>query len=122
MLVPDRAKALEAVRKKKEDNAHLEQDFEDLPHWKKLASKYDFRLPAYYQPNTETKYVKRLFTKVGIDLKEYLEDCGVKTLKSLVAMNPTFPAYAEIGFALEWIDENIENYVHSSNNSLGNSA
>lgn len=102
---PDYEKAKLAVQKKKEDNAHLYQDFLDSPTWKELASKYGVRLPRYYIPNTETKYLKRLFKKVEIDIQEYLEDCGVKTAKSLVNMNSNWPCYAEVGLALEWIDE-----------------
>lgn len=101
---PDLVKAKEAIAKKKEDGKLLKQDFLDLPVWKELASKYSFRLPAYYQPNTESKYIKRLFKHVGADLSAYLEDCGVKSVKSLVKLNENWPAYAEVGIALEYID------------------
>lgn len=49
--------------------------------------------------------MKRLFKKVGIDIQEYLESCGVKSLKELNAMNPNEPAFCSVGLALEWIDE-----------------
>lgn len=77
----------------------------DAEVWKDLARKYNTRLPMYTQPATETKYVKRLFKHVGIDLSIYLEACGVKTLKQLAQMNPREPASASVGFALEWVDE-----------------
>ena len=35
----------------------------------------------------------------------YLEDCGVKSAKSLAKQNENWPAYAEVGLAPEWIDE-----------------
>ena len=76
-------KAKLAVQQKKEANAHLKNDFSDLPHWKELASKYGVRLPRYYIASSETKYLKRLFKKVEIDIQEYLDDCGAKTVKSL---------------------------------------
>lgn len=101
----DYKKAQEAIAQKKLDNAHLKNDFSDLPHWKELASKYGVRLPSYYQPSTETKYLRRLFKKVEMDIQEYLEACGVSTLKQLVKLNPNYPAYAELGLALEYIDE-----------------
>ena len=98
-------KAKLAVQQKKEANAHLKNDFSDLPHWKELASKYGVRLPSYYIPCKETKYLRRLFKKVEMDIQEYLEYCGVSTLKQLVKLNPNYPAYAELGLALEYIDE-----------------
>lgn len=85
---------------------HLDTDHgEDGKHWAYLSKKVGFRMPAWYHSNQETKYIKRLFKHVGIDIKEYLEDCGVTTLKSLNDMNPQETAYASVGFALEWIDE-----------------
>lgn len=102
---PDYEKAKLAVQEKKEANLHLKQDFLDLSVWKGLASKYGVRLPRYYIPNTETKYLKRLFKTVGVDIQEYLDACGVSTLKQLVRLNPDYPAYAEVGIALEYIDE-----------------
>lgn len=101
----DHNKAREAIAQKKLDNAHLKNDFSDLPHWKELASKYGVRLPSYFQPASETKYLRRLFKKVDMDIKDYLEACGVSTLKQLVRLNPDYPAAAEVGLALEYIDE-----------------
>ena len=83
---------------------NLKLDWMDDAHWRELASKYNTRLPNKTAPNTEVKYLKRLFKSVGIDYKEYLDACGVTTLKQLVSLNPHMPAFAEVGFALEWID------------------
>ena len=97
-----------AARKAKQEAAkNLKQDFDpaDVNTWKELASKYGVRLPSYVPPNTESKYLKRLFKKVGMDIKDYLEACGVSSLKQLAALNPDYPAYAECGLALEYIDE-----------------
>lgn len=92
---------------KQEAAKNLKQDFNsaDVNTWKELASKHGTRLPSYVHPNTETKYLKRLFKKVDMDIKDYLEACGVTTLKKLAALNPDYPAYAEYGLALEYIDE-----------------
>ena len=59
----DHNKAREAIAQKKLDNAHLKNDFSDLPHWKELASKYGVRLPSYFQPASETKYLRRYLRK-----------------------------------------------------------
>lgn len=84
--------------------ANLKLDWEDLPHWKSLSSKYGFRLPSYYQPGTETRYLKRLMKHCNVDMNDYLESCGVRTVKELVCLNPTHPAFVFCGFALEWVE------------------
>ncbi|MNE94825.1 hypothetical protein D3C80_1928360 [compost metagenome] len=70
-----------------------------------MASKYGVRLPQMLSANTEIKYIKRICKQLDIDISEYLEDCGVKTLKQLVNLNPTFTAFAEVGYMLEWYDD-----------------
>jgi hypothetical protein len=92
---------------KQEASKSLKQDFNsaDVNTWKELASKHGTRLPSYVHPNTETKYLKRLFKKVEMDIKDYLDACGVNTMKQLAALNPDYPAWAEVGYALEYIDE-----------------
>ncbi len=107
----DLEKAQEKRRDKKkyaEENLTLDYG-SDEDVWKSLASKYNTRLPIYYQPNTETKYIRRLFKHLSLDIQEYLEYCGVKTLKELVSLNPTYTARAEVGFALEYAEEKLNN-------------
>jgi hypothetical protein len=96
-----------AARKAKQEAAKsLNNEWgDDLTHWKELASKHGVRLPSYVHPNTETKYLRRLFNKMELDIKDYLDACGVTTLKKLSALNPDYPAYVEYGLALEYIDE-----------------
>jgi hypothetical protein len=111
-LTPEqRAEALEKARiareEKKKAGEHLKQDFLDENYWRNLGSRLGVRLPASHIPNTETKYLKRIATKLNIDLKEYLEDSGCTTLKKLVALNSSFPAYAEVGLLLEWHNERM---------------
>ena len=90
---------------KQEAAKSLKQDFADMNTWKELASKYGVRLPSYTAPWTETKYLKRAMKKLGVEPKEYLEACGVTTIKKLVEMNSDTPAYMEVGLLLEWYDE-----------------
>lgn len=85
---------------------NLKLDYMDEPTWRELSKKYSFRLPSWYQPAKQTRYVKRLFKHVGMDIQDYLEACGVKSLRELNALNPNEPAFASVGFALEWIEEN----------------
>lgn len=93
------------VEKMEFAKANLKLDYLDEPTWRELSKKYSFRLPSWYQPASSTKYIKRLFKKVGIDIQDYLEACGVKSLKELNTLNPTEPAFASVGFALEYIEE-----------------
>jgi len=90
---------------KQEASKSLKQDFADMNTWKELASKHGVRLPSYTAPWTETKYLKRIMKKLGVEPKEYLEACGVTTIKKLVEMNPDTPAYMEVGMLLEYYDE-----------------
>ena len=86
----------------------LISSFLDEKHWKQLASLYGIRLPAKHIPSTQTKYLKRVAKKLNFDYKDYLEDCGAKTLKQLVEMNENWPAYAEVGLMLEHYNEKME--------------
>lgn len=107
MLKLDIAAAAEARKAKAawaKENLDLHWP-QDLDVWKDLARKYNVRLPSYTQPATSTKYVKRVFKEVNIDIQEYLEASGVKSIRTLAQMNPREPAFASVGFALEWIDE-----------------
>ena len=91
--------------KRERAKTFIKHDNVDVDRWKELAKKYDVQLPQKQLHNSEVKYLKRILTTCGIDYKEYLEDCGCKTLKHLVALNPDQSALAECGFLLEWIDE-----------------
>ncbi len=102
------AKRRETREKLLEDSKSLIQDFEDIDHWRALASKHNIRLPSYYYPATDVKVVRKYLKKLGIEkekMKEYLDVCGVGSLQDLCTLNPNYPCYAEIGFALEWIEE-----------------
>ena len=109
-LTPEqRAEALKKAQaariEKQKAGEHLKQDWLDESHWRVLASKYGIRLPASYLPNSDTKYLKRICTKLGIDIREYVDYCGCRNLKELVKMNPSYPAWVETCFMLEWYDE-----------------
>lgn len=99
------AKAQEARKLKKEAGQNLFHDFgDDLTHWRELASKHNVKLPAYYLDGSNTKYLKRLFKSVDIDINLWLDDQNMK-LTDFYKLNPSWPVYAHVGCALEWIDE-----------------
>lgn len=82
---------------------NLYTDFgDDEAHWRKIASDFGVRLPAWYIPGSETKHIRRVAKKLGIDIKDYLEYCGVPNLKALTRLNPKWNAVGEIGLLLEY--------------------
>ena len=103
-----RKKAKEKMEAKKllaQEN--MVTDFgEDEIHWKSLAKKYGLRLPRWYVSNSETKYLRRAMKKLNVDTQDYLDYCGASTMKQLVDMNPNYPAAAEVGMFLEYVEEN----------------
>lgn len=80
----------------------LKTDYTDMPHWEGLAREAGVRLPQHIIPSTETKYLKRMCKKLNVDIQDYLESCGVSTIKQLIALNPLWTARAECGMLLEW--------------------
>ena len=89
-LMLEKAKAKREEKKKAGES--LRQNYADENYHRSLVSELGVRMPASYIPNTETKYLKRAAKHFGVDIKEYLEDCGVETLKQLAGMNPTLSA------------------------------
>lgn len=86
---------------------HLKTDYADDYFWNDLARELDVRLPNKTSPNTEVKYLKRVLKQFDIDPKEYAESCGVKNLKELSTLNPTWTARAEVGMLLEYVQETL---------------
>lgn len=104
-----RAENLEKARlariEKKLAGENLRQGYMDEQYHRGLASEVGLRMPAAYLPNSDVKYLKRALKHLNIDVKDYLEACGVTTLKKLVEMNPSMSAVEEIGLLLEHYKE-----------------
>lgn len=98
----NRQKGVEARKAKVEAAKLLKTDYADMKFWEDLARSSGLRLPKRYLPNTELKYLKRVCKSLGLDVSEYLESCGVNTIKQLVQLNPDWTARAECGSLLEW--------------------
>lgn len=96
-----REKAKASREAKKLAGAILKNDFADEPHWRELASKIGFRMPATYIPCSETKHLKKALKLCNIDPKEWAEIEGYSSLKGFGIDNPDWPAYARIGTLLE---------------------
>lgn len=81
---------------------HLILDRLDEPYWKAEASARGIRMPQWHILGTEVKYVKRACKKLGIDVKEYVESTGFKTLKEFAETNHKFNAVAQVGLVIEY--------------------
>lgn len=102
-LMLEKAKAKRDEKKKAGES--LRQNYADENYHRSLASQLGIRMPASYLPNTEVKYLKRAAKHLGVDIKEYLADCGCTTLKQLANMNPQMSAVEEVGLFLEYVKE-----------------
>lgn len=93
------------LERKKQEGAHLLQDFgTDKKEWKILSKKYGIRNAPYYIPATETKYIKRALRQLNIEISTFLDSVGCKSLKEYAEMNPDWPSYALVGVLLESYD------------------
>lgn len=110
MMTPEyRALMEEAAKAKREAqiayaNQHLRREFADTLHWKGLASKYGVRLPAWYMPGHELKYIRRACRRLGLGAEGMREATGFSTAQAFTKANPTWPAFALVGILLEHKD------------------
>lgn len=106
MTDEDRIRSAQIKEEKKQwALVNLKQDFEDLPVWKEIASRYSVRLPIYYAAGTELKFVKRMAKKLEVNIDDFLENTGFTTLKQMAVVNTTWPSYALCGLLLEYVEE-----------------
>ena len=95
-----KAKATREAKKLAGEN--LKQGFSDESHWRDLASRIGFRMPASYIPCSETKYLKKLLKLCRIDPRQWAEIEGFSSLKQFGIDNPDWPCYARCGLVLEY--------------------
>ena len=103
VLMLEKAKAKREEKKKAGES--LRQNYADENYHRSLAKEHGLRMPASYSSNQEVKYLKRAAKHLGVDIKEYLADCGCTTLKQLANMNPEMTATEELGLFLEYVKE-----------------
>jgi hypothetical protein len=96
------AKAKATREAKKLAGKNLKQDFPDESHWRDLASRIGFRMPASYIPCSETKYLKKLLKLCNIHPTGWVEIEGYSSLKGFAVDNPDWPCYARCGLVLEY--------------------
>lgn len=110
IMTPEyRALMQEAAKAKREAqiayaHQHLRKDFADTSHWKALASKYGVRLPAWYMPGSELKYLRRACRRLEMGSEGMRAATGFSTAQAFAAANPAWPAFALVGVLLEHRD------------------
>lgn len=87
------------------DNADLKRDFSDAGYWRKLAAYYGVRLPPWYVPGSELKYLRRAVAQTGLT-QEMLRDGFGGGVRLLQQNNPNWPAFALVGLLLELAEAN----------------
>lgn len=84
---------------------NLKYQSADQQHWSVLASKYSCKLPGWWYPITDIKYMRRVAKKANYDINLFLEASGFSNLKEFANTNNTLTAVAGVGILLEEIDD-----------------
>lgn len=105
----ERAANLEAGRiarqAKIEAAKDLKTEYADENHWRELAKKYGTRMPVWYLPASESKYLKRVCKTLNVDIDSYIVTTGCRTVKEWCSLNPKWTIMAYVGLFLEWYHE-----------------
>lgn len=88
---------------------NLKTNYVDQNHWVGLAAKYNSKLPLWWKPATDVKYLRRIAKKANFDLNIFVDSTGCSNIKEWVGLNPTYTALGVAGPLLEFIDEYFTN-------------
>lgn len=88
---------------------NLKTEYMDENYWRELSSKFSCRLPNWWLPSSEIKYLRRASKKVGIDLQTFVDSTGFPTIKQFVKVNSRLTALCMVGLLLEFHQDNLEN-------------
>lgn len=88
---------------------NLKINYIDQPHWVSLASKYNCKLPLWWKPSIDVKYLRRIAKKANFDLNIFVDSTGCSNIKEWVGLNPNYTAVGVAGPLLEFIEEYFTN-------------
>lgn len=91
---------------------NLKVTYIDQPHWVSLASKYNCKLPLWWKPSSDVKYLRRVAKKANFDLNLFVESTGCSNIKEYADLNSNWSVLGLVGTLLEFIDE--QNSLESS--------
>lgn len=83
----------------------LKISYMDQQHWTALASKYNSKLPLWWKPASDVKYLRRIAKKANFDLNVFVDSTGCSNIKEWVNLNSNYTALGVAGPLLEFIDE-----------------
>lgn len=88
---------------------NLKINYIDQSHWVSLASKYNSKLPLWWKPSSDIKYLRRIAKKANFNLNVFVESTGCSNIKEWVGLNSNYTALGVAGPLLEFIDEYFTN-------------
>lgn len=77
-------------------------EYADQNYWAETASKYGLRLPGWWIPSSEVKYIRRACKKLNIDVSDFLSSTAFSNLNQLAENNSTWTALSMVGLTLEF--------------------
>ena len=81
---------------------HLNISYADEQFWRDKASTFGLRLPLWWIPSSETKYVRRACKKLDIEVADFVESTGFSNLNQFVQNNPRWTALSMVGLVIEY--------------------
>lgn len=85
--------------------SHLKHQFVDHAHWTTLASKYNCKLPGWWYPASDVKYLRRIANKADFDLNLFVQSTGCSNIREYADLNANWSVLGLCGTLLEYIDE-----------------
>lgn len=70
-----------------------------------LASTLGVRMPSWWIPGSEVKYIRRACKKLGVEASDFVESTGFKNVKELAEFNPKWSAFGLVSLVLEYYNE-----------------
>ena len=81
---------------------NLNTSYADEQFWRDKASTFGLRLPLWWIPAAETKYIRRACKKLGIDINDFIASTGFSNLNQLVKANSKWTALGVVGLCIEF--------------------
>jgi hypothetical protein len=89
--------------------SHFKTEYSDHTHWVELASKYGSKLPMWWKPSSDYKYLRRIAKKANFDINLFVESTGCSNIKEYVSLNQHLSAIGVVGPLLEYIEQHFTN-------------
>lgn len=107
MLVPMTDEQRQAIKEKRIVDQewareHLNISYADEAYWREKASEKGLRLPLWWIPSSETKYIRRACKKLYIDINDFIASTGFSNLNQLVKANSKWTALGMVGLCIEF--------------------